>query len=514
VSKRHAREAGGLQSPRRAGKTVYANPAQIEPTNRMQLRGWLKWALDLDVPAGGVCAHHTGPMDYLDHVFFERPGDAIVWANRGGGKTFYGAVATLLDLLFKPGINVCILGGSMDQSARMYESLRWMLDRPWVRPLIAGKVTERGVRLRSGSRVMLAAQSQTSVRGHRVQKLRCDEVELFEREVWAAAQFVTRSKQCGRHHVRGSVEALSTMHRPFGLMHELIEQARGNPESGASRGSARGLAEGGWRVFRWCAMDVMARCEPARVCETCALWDVCGGRAKTLRGFVAVQDVIDQKRRSGVDEFESEMLCRRPSRSDAVFATFDPAVHVRAIEVDESLTWVGGMDFGLRDPLVMLWAQLRQRGDGTPCIEVVDEYRRPECVVEKHLEAIAARGWPRPEWLGVDPAGKQRESQTGRSTIDLLREAGYAVRTGYTTIAEGLMAMRRRIDPADGEPTLVIDPRCERLIESLCGYHFDPSRPHDPTPVKDGHDHAVDALRYLVVNLDAGVRGKVEVGRW
>ncbi|QNN23018.1 hypothetical protein HED60_12315 [Planctomycetales bacterium ZRK34] len=491
------------------GEMLRANPAQVRPTTRTQLRGWLRWTLGIEVPGTAVCNGHGTPLDYLEHVFFERPGDAVVWANRGGGKTFYGAVATLLDLLFKPGVRVCILGGSMEQSQRMFEHLKWMLDRPWARPLIDGKLTERGVRLINGSRVTLAAQSQTSVRGHRVQKLRCDEVELFDPEVWAAAQFVTRSAVCGGQVVRGSVEALSTMHRPFGLMHELIEGA-GGADPDDSPGSSSGLDGGGWKVFGWCALDVMRRCEVERVCERCGLWEACGGRAKTTRGFVAVSDVLDQQRRSGREQFASEMLCRRPSRSDAVFAEFDPAVHVRAVEADEALTWVGGMDFGLRDPLVMLWAQLRPMADGHVCVEVIDEYVQTETIVDRHLEAIGRRPWPRPRWLGVDPAGNQRESQTGRSTIDLLKAAGYTVRSRCSTIAEGLTLLRRRIAPAAADVQLVIHPRCGRLIESMASYHFDPQRPRDHTPVKDGHDHAVDALRYMVMNMPGGA-GAVKV---
>ena len=49
---------------------------------------------------------------------------------------------------------------------------------------------------------------------------------------------------------------------------------------------------------------------------------------------------------------------------------------------------------------------------------------------------------------------------------------------------------------------MMIHPRCERLIESLVCYHFDADRPTREAPVKDGYDHTVDALRYLVVNLE------------
>jgi len=479
----------------------------VRPVNRAQLRGWLRAVLGIEAPSGGVCGGHGGPLDYVEAAFFERlparprpdgedaaGADLVVWANRGGGKTFYGAVATLLDLLFKPGIAIRILGGSRDQSRRMYEYLRWMLDRDGLRERIAGRMTERGVALDNGSRVELLAQVETSVRGQRVQKLRCDEVELFKPEVWSAAQFVTRSKRCGDVEVRGSIEALSTMHRPHGLMQRLVEEA--DPAG---------------RVMRWCALDVMARCTLERACETCALWASCGGRARAGRGFVSPRDVLDQQRRSSAAAFEAEMLCRRPSRADAVYAEFDPEVHVRAVEREAALRWVGGMDFGLRSPFVMLWAQVRPLG-GRERLEVLDEYVQRGRTVEQHLRAMGERGWARPAWVGVDPAGHQRSEQTGVSTIALLRRAGLRVRSARATLASGLEAVRQRLSPADGSagPLLWIHPRCERLIEALGAYHFDPARPDRRTPVKDGPDHAADALRYLVVNQARG-GGEVEV---
>lgn len=103
--------------------------------------------------------------------------DCVVWANRGGGKTMLGAIATLLDLLYKPGIQVRILGGSMEQAQRMHEHLRGFFAREPFGGLVKGKITDRRIALINSSAVELLAQSQTSVRGTRVQKLRCDEVE-------------------------------------------------------------------------------------------------------------------------------------------------------------------------------------------------------------------------------------------------------------------------------------------------------------------------------------------------
>ncbi len=473
---------------------------RVMPTTREELREWLGEVLEIWIPGRGRCARHDSPLDYLEHVFFER-GDAVVWANRGGGKTFYGAVATLLDLVFKPGIQVRILGGSMGQSGMMGDYLREMFERPVLREIVKGRMTEREIRLRNGSRVELLAQSETSVRGQRVQKLRCDEVDLFAREVWEAAQFVTRSKVCGGVEVRGSVEAMSTMHRVGGLMEELVGKAK----------------NGGWKLFTWCALDVMGRCELVKECVACELGDYCDGRAREWRGYLDSGDVIGQRGRSSRTGFESEILCRGVSRTDAVYAAFDAARHVREVEVDARLKWVCGVDFGIRD-FVWLWAQLRPAKDGRLRVEVMDELAVRDRTLEANVEEVKRRGWPTAAWLGVDPAGQARSDQTGVSAIEQLRKAGFVVRARRALMRDGLEAVRSKIDPsliprfneekgsakpqAAEESLFVVHPRCEKLIEALRAYRFDLAHPESDEPVKDGHDHAADALRYLVVNLE------------
>jgi hypothetical protein len=469
---------------------------QVKPQTPAALHGWLRAVLGIHVPRHPRCSDHVTPMHYLEHVFFERPGDVLVWASRGGGKTFYGAVATLLDLLFKPGIEVRILGGSLEQSSKMYEHLRWMLEKPALREQVKGKITQRGVTLLNGSRVELLAQSERSVRGQRVQKLRCDEVELFDPDVWRAAHFVTRSAVLGGQQVRGAIEAASTMHRPFGLMQELVREAQQG---------------GSWRLMQWCVLDVMQRCEMEQACESCSLLEACGSRARRWRhGFMAAADVLAQFERSSDEAFAAEMLCREPSRSDAVLPEFSPAVHVMELEADAGLMWVAGMDFGVRSPLVMLWGQTREVDGGTR-LEVIDEYVATDRSLDEHLARIADRPWPRPTWIGVDPAGNARSLQTGRSDVAALKAAGYSVRTRPTRIRDGIEHLKRRLRPHDdaAQRLLVIHPRCTKLIESLRAYHYDPQNPQCDEPVKDGSDHAVDALRYLVMNLETG--GPVKV---
>ncbi len=488
------------------------------PTSHDTLHHWLRTTLGIDVPRTPLIAGHAAPFDYLTHVFFEAGAlfpsslrrsvtpslDSVLWANRGGGKTFLGAVATVLDLVFKPGIEVRILGGSLEQSKRMLAHLRRLFERPALARMLDGRITERRVRLANGSVAEVLAQSETSVRGTRVQKLRCDEVELFSPGLWEAAQLVTRSATLelpglGPREVRGSVECLSTMHRPFGLMRRVVEEAH----------------EGRRSLFRWGVVDVLGRCPEERTCERCPLQPECAGRAKRRDrepGHVAIEDAIRMKSRVSLATWEAEMLCLRPQRSDSVYPEFDPARHVVGGGAWRPPvgTLLAGMDFGFRAPTVILWAVLDAHG----VLWVLAERVRTETILDDHARALLdgpgvdGLAGP-PQWVGADPAGNQANEQTGVTAAQALRKAGLRVRTRQGGIAPGVRLVRARLAPAcDAEsapapaPRLYIHARCTHLIKALTEYHYPPDDPESETPVKDGPDHAADALRYLVHNVD------------
>ena len=455
----------------------------VEPRTGDELSRWMM--LHLGVRLSRRSAAHA----YVSHAFFGpsegTPRDCVVWASRGGGKTFLGAVATALDLIYKPGVEVAILAGSREQAGRMYEHLRGVFGRASLAPLLASQPTERLLELRNGSRCRLLSASHASVRGLRPQVLRCDEVELFKDELWEAAQLTTRSAVCGGREVAGAVEAFSTMHRAGGLMARVVSEAQ----------------EGSRALFRWGAIDTLERCPVERACDGCALEEECAGAAKEGDGHLRIDDAITLKSRVSSAVWESEMLCRRPSREDLVFPEFDPAVHVApgAFDAgDPSVEWCAGMDFGFRSPTVVLVAAHLPGGH----LHVWSERSERESLLASHLEALAAG--PRVRFIAIDPAGRQRSEQTGLSNAALIRRAGFAVRDRRSGIQEGLSAVRARLRSADGGSRLSVEPGCGVLIESLSTYRYPADDPTSEVPVKDGADHACDALRYLVIALDRG----------
>jgi hypothetical protein len=476
------------------------------PATADALHAWIASTLNLAIPRQPMDADRQAPFEYIRHAFFEgaadlagacssrpptaAPVDCIVWANRGGGKTLLGALATTLDLVFKPGIQVRILAGSFEQAQHMHAHLRAFFDAPALAPLLDGRPTDRRLKLLNRSVAVILSQSQASVRGTRLQKIRCDEVELFTRDLWNAAQLTTRSRRCGPFHVRGSVECLSTLHVSHGIMADLVQEAR----------------QGRRTLFRWGLPDVLETCPGERDCAACSLWPECRGRAKQRApgGHFRVEDAAAQKRRVPLAVWQSEMLCLRATRGYAVLPEFDPALHVRDDPPPEVRNGcsplVCGMDFGIRAPTAVLWARLDERGR----LWVVDERLVAGAILDEHIEAILASPHGVPRWVGADPAGNARNDHTGLSSIQRLRAAGLSVRARPSLIASGLQLIRARLRAADGSPPrLLIHPRCARLVESLEKYHYDPENPQSEEPVKDGYDHAIDALRYMVIALDA-----------
>ncbi len=463
-----------------------------EPANREELDEWVSRNLGLHIPDEAVCPSHKSPMDYLAASFLGGPdnsADLLVWANRGGGKTMLAAIAALLDGLYKAPINIRILGGSFDQSDRLADYLRNFLSGD-LGERVAGRMTRQRIRLTGGADIRMLSQSQRAVRGQHAQKIRCDEVDLFDPDVWKAIQFTTRSSD----RTRGGIEIFSTLHRAGGLMEQLVEQAR------------RGM---GFRMFNWCIWEVIERCdESKRRCEDCPLADDCRGKAREADGFFKIDDAIAIKARSSRNAWEAEMLCLGAKHDWLVFGEFDQAMHVADLEYCPDWPTYRAIDFGYTSPLVCLWIQVTPAG----VVHVIDEYAHTRRSVAQHAVEILAHNLAPVITTYVDPAGNAREATSGAACTELLASVGIGCCWRASTINEGLELIRAAIAPASGPARLKIDRRCRGLIEAFREYHYPlPGSAGDADrPVKDGPDHFIDALRYFFINR---MRPKIAVKR-
>lgn len=267
------------------------------PTTEEQLQKYIRQFFGLTIPLTAYCHNHQSPMDYLWYNFNvdfldNKPAncDSVLWANRGGGKTMLTAIGMILDCIFKPKCEIKILSGSGYQAGLLYDYARDFLANGFD-IFIKDKLLKTGVQFKNGSSIGILMQSESSVRGPHIQKLKCDEVELFDTTVWNAAKFMTMSK----HDLIAGIGVLSTLNNSYGLMRKLLDEAVKFRKP----------------IFKWCLWDVIEKCND-RDCNTCLLVEDCKGKAKTANGYYSIDDAITIKQRSPARNWRLEMLCEDP----------------------------------------------------------------------------------------------------------------------------------------------------------------------------------------------------------
>jgi len=330
---------------------------RCQPKTRGELHAYVRYYLGLWIPRRAVCEGHVAPFEYVAGAVLGTLGDCVVWAPRAGGKTANGAVVTLLECLHRPDLGVRILGGSREQSEKMYQHMTALLDfapRHGRSALEAGIVNGTPLigrtRFANKSEVGILTQSAKSVRGPHVPRLRLDEVDEFDPDIFQAALKITQSM---KGHV-GRTEIFSTMHRRFGLMADLVREHRAR----------------GFRLLKWCLWEVIERCRD-RHCGRCPLAEECQGRARHADGYYSIDDAIRIRRHSSRESWETEMLCRRPSRRGLVYADFNRDVHVRPFGRNPNWPTYAALDFGFENPFVCLFLQV----DEDDRVWVCEEWR-------------------------------------------------------------------------------------------------------------------------------------------
>ncbi len=355
---------------------------------------------------------------------------------------------------------------------------------------IAGKMLKESCMFQNGATVQILPQSARAIRGRHIHKLRCDEIEMFDVDVFNAAQFVTQST----NGYIAAMEMLSTMHRPYGLMQRLIDQSK----------------DSGIPIFQWCMWEVIERCSRDRSCSRCPLDADCQGKARRANGYLKIDDCIAQMRRSSRAGFEAEMLCLRPNLENAVFGEFDPDVHVASVCYDPMLPLYRTIDFGFVNPFVCLWIQV----DADGLVRVIEEYVQSRVTVAEHAAVLKARTPCAESQVTAtfcDPAGKGRNDVTGTGAIQELASAGIRTRCRPSKIQDGIEKIRSYLRTGDGQSRLVIAPACVRLIQAMQCYHYPDSAGGYPSelPLKDGiYDHPIDALRYFFANFTRKSKGE------
>lgn len=326
----------------------------LRPRTGDDLWNWVRAILGVSIPREQVCEDHSAPFDAFRAAYFA-DSPIILWeASRGfGGKSFQLAVLSLTEQITL-GADVTLLGGSGEQSKNIHTYMGELWDAPhaptW---MLETDPTRTETKLTNGARVKALTASQRSVRGPHPQRLRMDEIDEMDEDVFDAALGQTM----GSEGVPPQIVCSSTHQHADGTMTEAKRRAR----------------ERGFPVYEWCYRESMH------------------GRYGWL-----TEDEVETKRATVPSVmWESEYELQEPapeSRAidpDAVDAAFNPALgtwdgslsdgEIRLIEPDEGELFYHGTDWAKEQDWTIITTFERRVG-------------RPDCLAA--WQRIGRRPWP------------------------------------------------------------------------------------------------------------------------
>jgi len=174
-----------------------------------------------------------------------------------------------------------------------------------------------------------------------------------------------------------------------------------------------------------------------------------------------------------------------------VYPEFSREVNVAEHDLREGWGRVRGIDYGYTNPFVCLWGAL----DEDDRLHIYDEHYRGKTLIGEHAEAIKRR------------AGSYRFTVSDHDAQDSaeLSHCGVSTRPAQKDVIRGIQKVKARLAlQADGRPRLTISPKCVNLLREFGSYRWNETkegRNDKEEPVKE-NDHAMDALRYMVMEID------------
>lgn len=179
------------------------------------------------------------------------------------------------------------------------------------------------------------------------------------------------------------------------------------------------------------------------------------------------------------------LLGKWSAAEGAVYPMFNRQDHVRHLTADDLNGWstVLGLDVGTRNPTALL--TVRYAGDRVHIEREIYERGLSSDSITDY--AIAAWQQDRPDYLVIDPSAA--------ALIASLEARGITVRKGQNQVQVGISRVTSLMDD------LTVDPSCVNVIDEFETYRYpDGRRAGVDSPVKE-HDHAMDALRYVAMEL-------------
>jgi hypothetical protein len=416
---------------------------------------------------------HVAPFRFLSDVLLGLVSDFIVWANRSGSKSYLAALLTWVRSLLTPGLETTILGGSFEQSERVYKAMDEFWNATDMRDeLLEGEPTRHLTRWRNGSQVSVLTASERSTRGPHPQALIMDEIDVMGLDVYTSALSQPQTKRG----VGSSLGRFSTNHRMGGVMDMALTQATASRQ----------------RVYKWCVWECLKSCRDYS-CSTCKATPWCPGQQmKQADGYYELEDFLKKAADLSEETLMTEWLCRKVGRSDLIYGGYfsleaNSPLDLPGFNLD--LPVLVSIDWGGSNPFsVGAWQRFIMGED-------IVHVRIDEVYMPGTNKALLAECKLRPWWANIPrwpvPGGTADPSRS--DLIGEWRDEGINLIAADNDVDRGIEAVRVGLRPLFGKPKIMAVRLCQAWLREVQAYSQRNGR-----PVKE-NDHAMDETRYYTL---------------
>ncbi len=213
------------------------------------------------------------------------------------------------------------------------------------------------------------------------------------------------------------------------------------------------------------------------------------------------EDVPHLTRQAKDELWQSIPVYQRDARSKGIPALGSGAIYPISLEdlivpdmpIPDHWPRAYGMDIGWRITAAV-WGALNR---DTDTLYLYSEYYRGEAEPVIHAQAILGKG----KWItgAIDPAARGRGQIDGRNLLQMYTDLGLDLKPADNAVEAGLYTVLTRMTAGK----LKIFQSCQHLLSELRLYRRD-----EKGRVVKERDHAVDCVRYLVLELHNVIKTK------
>lgn len=481
---------------------------------------FIKLFMGFEIPRIRVCENHVSPFEFVADTFFERENNALVIANRNGGKTQNFGIKNDLDMIFKH-CEIASVGAVLAQADKCYSYSKAILENKWFRERLINSIQKstKAYNIYGGaSELQILPGTPAGVNSPHPQKTNLDEVELMK---WAVLQ-EAMSMPKSNNYAKASLCITSSLKYGHGCMVRLMDARE----------------ENGLNLYTWCIYETIENCPDGRSgtipvnlifrqpgekelcmktvytkdpnlegktldyltsvkkreekhsgCLSCKLVTSCWGKAKKAHGYYSIDDTIVKFQNLDEDTWVSQWESKRPGTKGRIYPMFSEQNNMYKGEYHYNPNYPSflGIDLGFTNPAVILAGQ--ELPDGK--VVLMDEFYKEGLTSPEFIETAVIPFIKKynTEKVYIDPSGADEISQ--------LQKKGYGkiVMAADNDVDSGIRTVRAFISNALQDPRLYyVKSRMPNFHREMTYYH----NVEESDKVDKVDDHTCDACRYML----------------